>query len=39
MRLKDKDDAALGRGLKYVSDILDERLKKKQLTRLEQATG
>ncbi|MFT3774574.1 MAG: fatty acid oxidation complex subunit alpha FadJ [Minicystis sp.] len=35
VRLKDKDDAALGRGLKYVADILDEDVKKKKLTRLE----
>lgn len=35
VRLKDKDDAALGRGVKYVADILDERVKKKQITRLD----
>jgi 3-hydroxyacyl-CoA dehydrogenase/enoyl-CoA hydratase/3-hydroxybutyryl-CoA epimerase len=35
VRLKDKDDAGVGRGLKYVRDILDERLKKKQITREE----
>lgn len=35
VRMKDRDDAALGRGLKYVADILDERVKKKQMTRLE----
>jgi 3-hydroxyacyl-CoA dehydrogenase/enoyl-CoA hydratase/3-hydroxybutyryl-CoA epimerase len=35
VRMKDRDDAALGRGLKYVAEILDERVKKKQLTRLE----
>jgi 3-hydroxyacyl-CoA dehydrogenase/enoyl-CoA hydratase/3-hydroxybutyryl-CoA epimerase len=35
VRLKDKDDASLARGLKYVNDILDERVKKKQLTRIE----
>jgi 3-hydroxyacyl-CoA dehydrogenase/enoyl-CoA hydratase/3-hydroxybutyryl-CoA epimerase len=35
VRLKDKDDAALGRGFKYVADILDEDVKKKKLTRLE----
>ncbi len=35
VRLKDKDDAALGRGFKYVADILDEDVKKKRLTRLE----
>ncbi|WP_437734323.1 fatty acid oxidation complex subunit alpha FadJ [Sorangium sp. So ce1335] len=35
VRLKDRDDASLGRGLKYVTDILGERVKKKQLTPLE----
>ncbi len=35
VRLKDKDDSALGRGLKYVADILDEDVKKKRLTPLE----
>lgn len=35
VRLKDKDDASLGRGFKYVADILDEDVKKKRLTRLE----
>jgi 3-hydroxyacyl-CoA dehydrogenase / enoyl-CoA hydratase / 3-hydroxybutyryl-CoA epimerase len=35
VRMKDKDDASLGRGMKYVADILDERVKKKQLTRIE----
>jgi 3-hydroxyacyl-CoA dehydrogenase / enoyl-CoA hydratase / 3-hydroxybutyryl-CoA epimerase len=35
VRLKDKDDAALGRGLKYVADILDGDVKRKKLTRLE----
>jgi len=35
VRMKDRDDLALGRGLKYVADILDERVKKKQLTRIE----
>lgn len=32
VRLKDRDGASLGRGVKYVSDILDERVKKRQLT-------
>jgi 3-hydroxyacyl-CoA dehydrogenase/enoyl-CoA hydratase/3-hydroxybutyryl-CoA epimerase len=35
VRLKDKDDAGLGRGLKYVRGILDERVKKKAMTPLE----
>ena len=35
VRLKDKDDEGAGRGLKYVRDILDERVKKKQLTAIE----
>jgi len=35
VRLKDRDDAGLGRGLKHVREILDERVKKKQLTALE----
>src|SRR3954468_21002267 len=32
VRLKDKDDAALGRGLKQVAGILDERVRRKRLT-------
>jgi 3-hydroxyacyl-CoA dehydrogenase/enoyl-CoA hydratase/3-hydroxybutyryl-CoA epimerase len=35
VRLKDKDDAGVGRGLKYVRQILDERVKKKQISPLE----
>ncbi|MDC0680072.1 fatty acid oxidation complex subunit alpha FadJ [Sorangium atrum] len=35
VRLRDRDDASIGRGLKYVADILGERVKKKQLTPLE----
>jgi 3-hydroxyacyl-CoA dehydrogenase/enoyl-CoA hydratase/3-hydroxybutyryl-CoA epimerase len=35
VRLRDRDDAALGKGLKYVADILDERVKKRQMTRIE----
>jgi 3-hydroxyacyl-CoA dehydrogenase/enoyl-CoA hydratase/3-hydroxybutyryl-CoA epimerase len=35
VRLKDKDDAALGRGLKQIAGILDERAKRKRLTRRE----
>ncbi len=33
VRLKDKDDAGIGRGLAYVRGILDERVKKRQLSR------
>ena len=32
VRLKDKDDAALGRGLKQIAGILDDRVKRKRLT-------
>jgi len=32
VRLKDKDDAALGRGLKQIAGILDERVKRKRLS-------
>src|SRR3954466_14864513 len=35
VRLKDKDDAALGRGFKQVAGILDERVKRRRLTRRE----
>jgi 3-hydroxyacyl-CoA dehydrogenase/enoyl-CoA hydratase/3-hydroxybutyryl-CoA epimerase len=35
VRLKDKDDAALGRGLKHVADLLDEDVKRKKLSRPE----
>jgi 3-hydroxyacyl-CoA dehydrogenase / enoyl-CoA hydratase / 3-hydroxybutyryl-CoA epimerase len=35
VRLKDRDDAALGRGFKYVADILDGDVRRKKLTRLE----
>lgn len=35
VRMKDRDDASLGRGLKSIADILDERVKKKQITRIE----
>ena len=31
-RLKDKDDAALGRGLKQISSLLDEAVKRKRLS-------
>src|SRR3954469_6839384 len=32
VRLKDKDDAALGRGLKQIAGILDERVRRKRLS-------
>jgi 3-hydroxyacyl-CoA dehydrogenase / enoyl-CoA hydratase / 3-hydroxybutyryl-CoA epimerase len=32
VRLKDRDEAALGHGLKYVREILDERVKARRLT-------
>lgn len=35
IRLKDRDDAGVGRGLKYVREILDERVKRRSITRLE----
>src|SRR5256885_8805263 len=35
VRLKDKDDAALGRGFKQIGGILDERVKRRRLTRRE----
>jgi 3-hydroxyacyl-CoA dehydrogenase/enoyl-CoA hydratase/3-hydroxybutyryl-CoA epimerase len=35
VRLKDRDDASVGRGMKYVRGILEERAKKKQITREE----
>jgi 3-hydroxyacyl-CoA dehydrogenase/enoyl-CoA hydratase/3-hydroxybutyryl-CoA epimerase len=35
VRLKDTDVARLGKGLAAVSDVLKERLKKKQITRLQ----
>jgi 3-hydroxyacyl-CoA dehydrogenase/enoyl-CoA hydratase/3-hydroxybutyryl-CoA epimerase len=35
VRLKDKDDAGLGRGLKQIQGLLDERLKRKRLSRRE----
>jgi 3-hydroxyacyl-CoA dehydrogenase/enoyl-CoA hydratase/3-hydroxybutyryl-CoA epimerase len=35
VRLKDKDDAALGRGLKQIAGILDERVKRRRLSRRE----
>jgi 3-hydroxyacyl-CoA dehydrogenase/enoyl-CoA hydratase/3-hydroxybutyryl-CoA epimerase len=35
VRMKDRDDDATARGLKYVADILDGRVKKKQITPIE----
>ena len=32
VRLKDRDDASLGRGLRQIAGILDERVKRKRLT-------
>jgi 3-hydroxyacyl-CoA dehydrogenase/enoyl-CoA hydratase/3-hydroxybutyryl-CoA epimerase len=35
VRLKDKDDAGLGRGLKQIRGLFDERVKRRRLTRRE----
>lgn len=35
VRLRDKDEAGLARGLKTVADLFDQRVKRKSLTRLE----
>src|SRR5438309_4540666 len=35
VRLKDKDDAALGRGLRQIAGIFDERLKRRRITPVE----
>jgi 3-hydroxyacyl-CoA dehydrogenase/enoyl-CoA hydratase/3-hydroxybutyryl-CoA epimerase len=35
VRVKDKDDAALGRGLRQIAGILDDRVKRKRLTARE----
>ncbi|MBM4358315.1 MAG: fatty acid oxidation complex subunit alpha FadJ [Deltaproteobacteria bacterium] len=37
VRLKDRDGASLGRGVKYVTDIYDDRVKKRQLTPRDKA--
>jgi 3-hydroxyacyl-CoA dehydrogenase / enoyl-CoA hydratase / 3-hydroxybutyryl-CoA epimerase len=37
VRMKDRDDGAVSRGLGAVTDILDQRVKKKQMTRIERA--
>jgi 3-hydroxyacyl-CoA dehydrogenase/enoyl-CoA hydratase/3-hydroxybutyryl-CoA epimerase len=35
VRLKDKDDAGLGRGFKQIAGLLDERVKRRRMTRRE----
>jgi 3-hydroxyacyl-CoA dehydrogenase/enoyl-CoA hydratase/3-hydroxybutyryl-CoA epimerase len=35
VRMKDRDDASTNRGIRAIGDILDERVKKKQMTRIE----
>jgi 3-hydroxyacyl-CoA dehydrogenase/enoyl-CoA hydratase/3-hydroxybutyryl-CoA epimerase len=35
VRLKDRDDASVARGVKYVAGILDEDVKRKKLTRID----
>jgi len=35
VRIKEKDDAGLGRGFAYVRGILDERVKRRSITRLD----
>lgn len=35
VRMKDTDDAALGRGLKYVRDVLEEKVRRRASTALE----
>jgi len=35
VRMKDRDDASVAKGLRAITDILDERVKKKQMTRIE----
>jgi 3-hydroxyacyl-CoA dehydrogenase/enoyl-CoA hydratase/3-hydroxybutyryl-CoA epimerase len=35
VRMKDRDDASISRGLASIGEIFDDRVKKKQLTRLE----
>jgi len=34
VRMKDRDDASINRGLRAISDIIDDRVKKKQMTRI-----
>lgn len=35
VRLKDRDVAGVGRGLEYVRDVLDKKVKRKRLTKME----
>jgi len=35
VRIKDRDDGAVSRGLAAVNEVLDERVRKKQMTRIE----
>jgi 3-hydroxyacyl-CoA dehydrogenase / enoyl-CoA hydratase / 3-hydroxybutyryl-CoA epimerase len=35
VRMKDRDDPSTSRGLRAISDILDDRVKKKQMSRIE----
>jgi enoyl-CoA hydratase/carnithine racemase len=35
VRMKDKDEAAAARGMKYVADVLDGRVKRRQITAIE----
>jgi 3-hydroxyacyl-CoA dehydrogenase / enoyl-CoA hydratase / 3-hydroxybutyryl-CoA epimerase len=34
VRMKDRDDASINRGLRAITDIIDDRVKKKQMTRI-----
>jgi 3-hydroxyacyl-CoA dehydrogenase / enoyl-CoA hydratase / 3-hydroxybutyryl-CoA epimerase len=38
VRMKDRDDPSVSRGLRSVTEVLDERVKKKQMTRIERAS-
>ncbi|HEX9296052.1 MAG TPA: fatty acid oxidation complex subunit alpha FadJ, partial [Polyangiaceae bacterium] len=35
VRVKDRDDASVAKGVRAITDLLDERVKKKQMTRIE----
>jgi 3-hydroxyacyl-CoA dehydrogenase/enoyl-CoA hydratase/3-hydroxybutyryl-CoA epimerase len=37
VRLKDRDQAAVGRGVKYIADIVDERVARRRMTKVERA--